>query len=71
MIQAIYWILAILVMVILLINGIYTLITTRRSDRYFKKQEALIDRQMRDMFKQDLDEISKLLDSLKNESEEK
>lgn len=71
MVQAIYWILAITVMVLLLINAIKTLKTDKEFRRYIKKQEAMLDRQMRDMFLKDLKEVSELLETMKNESEDK
>ena len=36
MLSSIYWILAILVMIILLANGIYTLVTSIKNEREFK-----------------------------------
>lgn len=71
MLQAIYWILAIIVMVLLLINAIKTLKTDKEFRRYIKKQEAILDRQMRDMFLKDLKEVSEMLETMKNEREEK
>ena len=71
MLQAIYWILAITVMVLLLINAIKTLKTDKEFRRYIKKQEAILDRQMRDMFLKDLKEVSEMLETMKNEREDK
>ena len=71
MLQAIYWILAITVMVLLLINAIKTLKTDKEFRRYIRKQEAMLDRQIRDMFLKDLKEVSELLETMKNEREEK
>ena len=71
MLQAIYWILAIIVMVLLLINAIKTLKTDKEFRRYIKKQEAILDRQMRDMFLKDLKEVGEMLETMKNEREEK
>lgn len=71
MLQAIYWILAITVMVLLLINAIKTLKTDKEFRRYIRKQEAMLDRQIRDMFLKDLKEVSELLETMKNEREDK
>ena len=71
MLQLIYWILAITVMVLLLINAIRCIKTDKNFRNYIKKQEAILDRQMREMFLKDLKEIGKMLENMKNESEDK
>ena len=47
MLSSIYWILAILVMIILLVNGIYTLVTNIKNEReynaYKKRQLATLE----------------------------
>lgn len=71
MLQLIYWILAITVMVLLLINAIRCIKTDKNFRNYIKKQEAILDRQMREMFLKDLKEIGEMLENMKNESEDK
>lgn len=67
MLQAIYWILAILVMIMLLVNVIKTIRTDKDFRRYIKKQEAMLDKQARDMFLKDLKELSKMLEDMERE----
>jgi len=71
MLQAIYWILAITVMVLLLINVIKTMKTDKQFRRYIKKQEAMLDRQAREMFLKDLKEIGEMLENMEKEKESK
>jgi len=70
MLQAIYWILAITVMVLLLINVIKTMKTDKQFRRYIKKQEAMLDRQAREMFLKDLKEIGEMLENMNNKEKE-
>lgn len=67
MLQAIYWILAILVMILLLVNAIKTIRTDKDFRRYIKKQEAMLDKHARDMFLKDLKELSEMLEDMERE----
>ena len=71
MLQAIYWILAITVMILLLINAIRCIKTDKQFRRYIKKQEAILDRQAREMFLKDLKEIGEMLENINKEKESK
>ena len=52
--QSIYWLLLIAVMLLLLINGIKTAKSDKEFRRYMKKQEAILNKQAREMFLRDL-----------------
>lgn len=66
--QSIYWILLIAVMLLLLINGIKMAKSDKEFRRYMKKQEAILNKQARDMFLRDMRD---LLKEIKIESEVK
>ena len=71
MLQAIYWILAITVMVLLLINAINCIKSDKQFRRYIRKQEAILDRQAKEMFLKDLKEIGEMLENMEKEKESK
>lgn len=51
MIQIVYWVLAIIVMIVLLANGVYTFYKNIQNERDFKKfkerQKAMLEEQLR------------------------
>lgn len=67
MLQAIYWVLSILVMMVLLVNVIKTIRTDKDFRRYIRKQEAMLDKQARNMFLKDLKELSEMLEDIERE----
>lgn len=71
MLATIYWLLAILLMLILLVNAIMTFVMQRKNDKEYqkllKRQNNIIEKEMRDLFLRDLREINKLVTSLKED----
>lgn len=69
MLQTLYWILAILVMTLLLINAIRCIKSDKEFRNYIKKQNMVIDNQIREIYKDNIKEIEKLLNDLKKEED--
>jgi len=65
MIQVIYWILAIIVMIILLVNGVYTFYKNIENERdlrqYKEKQKSLLEEQIRKIEEEYEKEIKEIL----------
>ena len=70
MLQTIYWLIAILVMILLFINACRTIKTDAEYRKYIRKQNMLIDKQMRDIFLRELKEVSEMLKVIKKERED-